>query len=171
VIPKPLFTEAQIGARVNDLAVEIASGKDRPDVAAPVLTGAFVFAADLLRALAARGLSLPVEFLWLRSYGQAREPSERITVLVAPSQAIQGRHVLLIDGVLDHGHTLAQAAKLLMEAGARQVTTAVAVDKRRNDALMRADHAAFTHVDRFIVGYGMDDGGEGRALPYIGTLD
>lgn len=167
--PEPLFTEAEIGVRVDALADAIASADDRPTLAAPILAGAFVFAADLLRALAKKGISLPVEFLWLRSYGDAREPADRVTVLVAPGAAVRGGHVLLIDGVLDHGRTLEQAMRLLREAGARRITTVVAVDKRRVEALMRADHAAFTHVDRFIVGYGMDDGGQDRALPYIGA--
>ncbi len=168
--PEPLFTKSQIDVRVNELAREIASTDDPPGVAAPILAGAFVFAADLLRALAIRGLSLPVEFLWLRSYTAAREPSERVTVLVSPGQAVKGAHALLIDGVLDLGRTLDLARHLLLDAGARRVTTVVAVDKRLDNAVIRADYAAFTHVNRFIVGYGMDDGGQGRALPYIGTV-
>jgi hypoxanthine phosphoribosyltransferase len=167
---EPLFSEAEIAARVNALADQIVSSDDLPTVAAPILAGAFVFAADLLRALARRGTSLPVEFLWLRSYGEAREPSDRVTVLVSPGKAVGDGHVLLIDGVLDHGHTLELANRLLLDSGARRITTAVAVDKRRADAVMRADYAAFTHVDRFIVGYGMDDGGRDRALPYIGAV-
>jgi hypoxanthine phosphoribosyltransferase len=166
-----LFTGAQIVARVNALADDIATTVDHPTLAAPILAGAFVFAADLLRALATRGVSLPVEFLWLRSYAEARTPSERVTVLVPPSATVVGAHVLVIDGVLDHGRTLELASRLLLDAGARKVTAAVAVDKRRDDALFRADHAAFTDVDRFIVGYGMDDCGKDRALPYIGAAD
>jgi hypoxanthine phosphoribosyltransferase len=169
VTPKPLFTEAQIAARVNALADEITALNDCPTVAAPILAGAFVFAADLLRALAKKGVSLPVEFLWLRSYADARQSSGRVSVLVPPGHAIKDGHVLLIDGVLDHGHTLQSATRLLHEAGARRITMIVAVDKCRGDAVARADLAAFTHVDRFIVGYGMDDGGQGRALPFIGA--
>lgn len=169
--PDVLFAEAQIDARVNALASLIAADYDRPTLAAPILSGAFVFAADFLRALARKGLSLPVEFLWLRSYADAREPSARVSVLVAPGTAVRGRHVLLIDGVLDHGRTLETAKQLLVTSGVRRITTTVAVDKRRDGALLQADHAAFTHVDRFIVGYGMDDAGMYRALPYIGAAD
>jgi hypoxanthine phosphoribosyltransferase len=171
VTPDVLFTEAQIDARVNALANLIASDHDRPTLAAPILSGAFVFAADLLRALARKGLSLPVEFLWLRSYAHARAPSDQVSVLVAPGTAVRGSHVLLIDGVLDHGRTLETAKRLLVASEVRRITTAVAVDKRHDGALLQADHAAFTHVDRFIVGYGMDDAGMYRALPYIGTAD
>lgn len=168
---KILFSESDIAARVDALADEIAAGSDHPEIAAPVLAGAFVFAADLLRALARRGLSLPVEFLWLRSYAGARDAAGSVSVLAAPGTAVKDRHVLLIDGVLDHGRTLMQARRLLREAGARHITMAVAVDKRREGAPLRADHAAFTHVDRFVVGYGMDDAGAGRGLPYIAAAD
>jgi hypoxanthine phosphoribosyltransferase len=171
VKPEPLFTEAQITERVNAVADEIAALDDHPTIAVPILSGAFVFAADLLRALHKQNLSLPIEFLWLRSYAEKREPSDRVSVLVPPGQKVRGSHALLIDGVLDHGHTLDMAAHLLRDAGARRITTAVAVDKRRPDAVARADFAAFTHVDRFIVGYGMDDAGQGRALPFIAAVD
>lgn len=169
--PRILFSEAKIAARVKELAGEIAALPDLPDIATPVLAGAFVFAADLLRALAARGQSLPVEFMWLRSYAGARNPSDHIAVLAKPGESVRTRHVLLIDGVLDHGRTLECASRLLREAGARRVTTAVAIDKRLSGARLRADYAAFVSVNRFVVGYGMDDRGSGRGLPYIGALD
>jgi hypoxanthine phosphoribosyltransferase len=167
----PLFSEEQIRAGVEEMAAGIASASRRPDIAAWILVGAFVFAADLLRALSRHGLDLPVEPIWLRSYGEARQRSETVAVLVPPGEAVRGRHVLLLDGVLDHGRTLVRARDLLFASGAANVTTAVIVDKRRNNALLRADFAAFTDVDRFIVGYGMDDAGEGRALPYIAAVD
>ncbi|HEY5047528.1 MAG TPA: phosphoribosyltransferase family protein [Rhizomicrobium sp.] len=84
---------------------------------------------------------------------------------------IEGCHALLIDGVLDHGRTLSRATDVLKESGARRVTTAVAVDKRRDGALLQADHAAFAHVNRFVVGYGMDEAGKDRALPYISSAN
>jgi len=78
--------------------------------------------------------------------------------------------VLLVDGVLDHGHTLVKARTLLTDAGAASVAIAVAVDKMRDDALLKADYVAFKGADAFIVGYGMDDAGRGRGLPYIGKV-
>ena len=164
-----LFSESEIAARVNALARQIASSPRRPDLMTGILVGAFVFAADLARALAREGLALPVEFLWLRSYGEARTGGD-VRTLVGPSESAHGKHVLLVDGVLDHGATLARARALLMDAGAASVVTAVVVDKRRAGALLTADHAAFEGVSDFIVGYGMDDAGAGRALPYIGRV-
>jgi hypoxanthine phosphoribosyltransferase len=166
-----LFTELQIRARVAELARQISDLRERPDLAVPILVGGFVFAADLLRALDGCGLSLPVEFLRLRSYGEARAAANEVRVLIGPGDNLRGRHVLLIDGVLDHGHTLCAARDLVHEAGARAASTVVVIDKRRQDALLTADFAAFINVSHFVVGYGMDDAGRLRSLPYVAAAD
>lgn len=72
--------------------------------------------------------------------------------------------------MLDRGTTLLKAKNLLLENGANSLLTVVAVDKGRSNALLSADYAAFRSVDDFIVGYGMDDGGAGRALPFIARV-
>jgi len=167
----PLITEQQIAERIDALAAEIAGAPLKPDFVTPVLVGAFVFAADLMRALAKQGLSLPVEFLWLRSYGKNRIGAEDVAALVAPSENVRAKTVLLVDGVLDRGATIVKARDLLLERGAAAVLTAVCVDKDRSGALVKADYAAFTGINEFIVGYGMDDAGKDRGLPYIGKVD
>jgi hypoxanthine phosphoribosyltransferase len=164
-----LFSEADIAARVDVIAREIAASAVKPQIMAPILVGAFVFAADLLRALAKRGLVLETEFLWLRSYA-ARESVGDVSVLAGPSPQVRGRTVLIVDGVLDHGGTIAKARELIMQAGASAVLTAVAVDKSRKDAVASADFAAFVGVSGFIIGYGMDDAGAGRGLPDISVM-
>jgi len=164
-----LFDEKTIAQEVARLAREVAAHKPKPDLMVPILTGAFVFAADLLRALSREGLDPAVEFISLTRYGQKRHGAE-ITVRMGAGEAANGKHVLLVDGVLDHGHTLVKARTLLMDAGAASVTIAVVVDKMRDDALLKADYVAFKGADAFIVGYGMDDAGLGRGLPYIGKV-
>lgn len=166
-----LHGETEIAARVDAIAGEIVRAPLKPDYAAAILAGAFVFAADLLRALARHGLSLPVEFLWLRSYGQSRTGAEQVAALVAPSERVRARTVLLIDGVLDRGATIVKARDLLLECGAAAVLTVVAVDKDRSDALAKADYACFGGTQGFIVGYGMDDAGNDRGLPYIAKVE
>jgi hypoxanthine phosphoribosyltransferase len=164
-----LFDEKEIAHEVARLAREIVGRKPKPDLIVPILTGAFVFAADLLRALSREGLDPAVEFISLTRYGQKRQGAD-ITVRMGASEAAKGKHVLLVDGVLDHGHTLVKARTLLTDAGAASVAIAVAVDKLRDDALLKADYVAFKGADAFIVGYGMDDAGLGRGLPYIGKV-
>lgn len=165
--PRVLFTAKEIAARVEALATEIAQLPQRPDIAMPILVGGFVFAADLLRALSGNGLGLDVEMIWLRSYGDKRTASA-ISMIAGPSEQIAGRHVLIIDGVLDQGRTIAKARALIEAAGAASVRVAVLLDKERKDRMARADHVGFVIADQFVIGYGMDDAGRHRGLPYIG---
>jgi len=167
--PDVLFTAEQIQARVRSLAAEIAAAPLKPDIAMPVLVGGFVFAADLIRALAWEGVALDVEMIWLRSYGDKRVASA-ISMIAGPSEQIAGRHVLVIDGVLDAGRTIAKAVSLIKAAGAASVQVAVILDKQRPDAVAHADYVGFPIGNDFVIGYGMDDAGRYRGLPYIGKV-
>lgn len=166
-----LVSETEIFQRIAVLADNIVAGPARPDIAAVVLVGGFVFAADLLRALARRGLDLPAEFFWLRSYAGNRESARDVSVMIGPSARVRGQNVLVLDGILDRGRTLAKAADLLREQGAQSVTTVVMVDRARDDAELSPDFAAFTGLEGFLIGYGMDDAGNHRGLPYIARVD
>jgi hypoxanthine phosphoribosyltransferase len=161
-----LYSEAEIGRRVKATAREIARGALKPQIAVPVLAGAFVFAADLLRALTREGVDLETEFVWLRSYGRFERPGE-IMVLKRPAETVRGKTVLLIDGVLESGGTLACAKQLLAEAGAAAIISVVAVKKPYANPLADADHVLFDAGPEFIYGYGMDRAGLGRGLPDI----
>ena len=167
--PDVLFTAEQIQERVRAMARLIASAPLRPNVAMPVLVGGFVFAADLVRALAWEGAAMEVEMIWLRSYGDKRVASA-ISMIAGPSEQIAGRHVLVIDGVLDAGRTIAKAVSLIQAAGAASVQVAVMLDKQRGDAVAKADYVGFPIGDDFVIGYGMDDAGRYRGLPYIGKV-
>jgi len=167
--PEILFSAEQIQERVRAMARVIASAPLVPDVAMPVLVGGFVFAADLLRALAWEGVPMDVEMIWLRSYGDKRVASA-ISMIAGPSEQIAGRHVLVIDGVLDAGRTIAKAVSLIQAAGAASVQVAVMLDKKRGDAVAKADYVGFTVGNEFVIGYGMDDAGRYRGLPYIGKV-
>ncbi|HJT42981.1 MAG TPA: phosphoribosyltransferase family protein [Rhizomicrobium sp.] len=167
--PDVLFSAEQIQERVRVMARMIASAPLVPDVAMPVLVGGFVFAADLIRALAWEDVAMDVEMIWLRSYGDKRVASA-ISMIAGPSEQIAGRHVLVIDGVLDAGRTIAKAVSLIQAAGAASVQVAVMLDKQRGDAVAKADYVGFTVGDDFVIGYGMDDAGRYRGLPYIGRM-
>jgi hypoxanthine phosphoribosyltransferase len=167
--PDVLFSAEQIQERVRAMARMIASASLVPNVAMPVLVGGFVFAADLIRALAWEGVALDVEMIWLRSYGDKRVAGA-ISMIAGPSEQITGRHVLVIDGVLDAGRTIAKAVSLIEAAGAGSVQVAVMLDKQRSDAVAKADYVGFPVGNDFVVGYGMDDAGRYRGLPYIGKV-
>jgi hypoxanthine phosphoribosyltransferase len=167
--PDILFSAEQIQDRVRAMARTIASAPLVPDIAMPVLVGGFVFAADLLRALAWEGVPMDVEMVWLRSYGDKRVASA-ISMIAGPSEQIAGRHVLVIDGVLDAGRTVAKAVSIIQAAGAASVQVAVMLDKQRPDRVANADYIGFTVGNDFVIGYGMDDAGKYRGLPYIGKI-
>jgi hypoxanthine phosphoribosyltransferase len=167
--PDILFSAEQIQDRVRAMARMIAGARLVPDIAMPVLVGGFVFAADLLRALAWEGVSMDVEMIWLRSYGDERVASA-ISMIAGPSEQIAGRHVLVIDGVLDAGRTIAKAVSLIEAAGAASVQVAVMLDKQQRGAVAKADYVGFPVGDDFVIGYGMDDAGRFRGLPYIGKV-
>jgi len=159
-----LFSEAEIATRVDELAREIAA--HRPQIVIAILIGGFVFASDLVRALARIEVNVEAEFLWLRSYGHGRTGGA-VSLLAGPSENVKGKRVVLVDGVLDVGRTIEKAQRLLEAAGAAEVITAVLVDKARTDAIASADYSGFKGVRDFIVGYGMDEAGKFRGLPYI----
>ena len=167
--PEILFSAEQIQERVRMMARAIAGAALVPDIAMPILVGGFVFAADLLRALSWEGVAMDVEMIWLRSYGDKRVASA-ISMIAGPSEQITGRHVLVIDGVLDAGKTIAKAVSLIEAAGAASVQVAVMLDKQRRDAVAKADYIGFTVGNDFVIGYGMDDAGRHRGLPYIGKI-
>src|SRR6195952_5953611 len=153
--PDVLFSAEQIQDRVRTMARLIAAAALVPDIAMPVLVGGFVFAADLIRALAWEGVQMDVQMIWLRSYGDKRVASA-ISMIAGPSEQIAGRHVLVVDGVLDAGRTIAKAVSLIQAAGAASVQVAVMLDKQRPDALARADYTGFAIGNDFVVGYVMD---------------
>src|SRR5665213_2581986 len=137
-----LHSEEAVALQVAALAKKIARSPLLPDIAMPVLVGGFIFAADLVRALAKEGVELEIEMLWLRSYGDKRVASA-ISMIAGPSEQIAGRHVLVIDGVLDFGRTIKKAVGLIEAAGAASVQVAVAPVKKLPDAVAKADYVGF----------------------------
>lgn len=167
-----LHDESAIAARIEALADEIR--RDFPDdfLMAPVLTGAFVFAADLARALQRRGADPIVDFVQLSSYGGARASTGVVRLLKDFSVELAGRPVLVVDDVLDTGRSLHFAKNMVLDRGAVSAKICVLVRKATGrSADIDADYVGFeAAADDFIVGYGMDDEGRRRGLPYIGAL-
>lgn len=166
-----LFSSACIEARIDEMAAAIAAlSLDRPLVV-PVLTGSFVFAADLLRALNRKGIEPEVDFLTISSYRKGTRSQGRVDVLRDVELDVSGRNVVLVDDVLDSGRTLAYAKDLLSARGAARVVTCVLLDKLAERAVdIRPELAAFECPNVFVVGYGMDLGGRFRELPYVGRI-
>ena len=166
-----LFPEAEIRARVKEMAREIASAKPRDLLVVPILKGSFIFAADLLRAFYDAGLLPEVDFMILASYREATVSSGRVEVLRDIETEVKGRDVLFVDDILESGRTLAYARDLLVARGARRVLTSVLLDKpHRRVAGIEADFRGFECPEVFVVGYGMDMAHAFRELPFVGHV-
>lgn len=170
-----LFSAEEIAARVMGLAAEIKSTdedltREQPLLVVCILRGAFIFTADLMRALHAAGVNAEVDFLGLSSYGTARESQGRVHLTMDLQTDVTARDVLIVDDILDSGRTLRFVLGLLQSRGAARVRSCVLLDKpSRREIEGNADFTGFRAPDAFVVGYGMDVAGLGRGMPYIGT--
>lgn len=167
-IERVLIDEAVIEKRLDAMAEEIE--RDFPGgtlVVIILLKGALVFAADLLRRVPR---VLEIECLNVASY-HGMESSGTVDFLDRHFPEVRGRHVLLLDDILDTGRTLRAVSDRLKEEGAVAVHTAVllAKDKERAEEV-DADYVGFEIGDEFVVGYGLDYMGKYRNLPYVGVL-
>jgi hypoxanthine phosphoribosyltransferase len=167
-----LFDASAIAARVEEMAEEVARLHPKNLLAVPIMTGAFVFGADFLRALHRAGIAAEVDFLQISSYGAGVSSSGQLELLRDITAATKGRDVLLIDDILESGRTLAFAKNLFVSRGAHRVLIAVALEKPHKKQIeVSADVIGFACPDRFVVGYGMDYAGNFRELPFIGVLE
>jgi hypoxanthine phosphoribosyltransferase len=166
-----LFPREQIAARVAELGARIAEDTARAGIdeiaLVAVADGALPFAADLMRALPGR---VHFQSVKMSSYAGGTTTSGEVA-LVGPAPAVAGRHVLVVEDILDTGLTLTALHALLIRGGAASIRTAVLLDKptgRRRP--YRAEYVGFTCPDAFVVGYGLDFDGLYRNLPDIGDL-
>lgn len=168
-IAKILFHEKDILRRLDVMAEEITRdyrGKDLTVVA--ILNGSFIFMADLLRRIP---LSLQVESLRVSSY-RGTQSSGRIDFRGGWEADLSGRHVLILDDILDSGLTLHAVKERMGEGcGAASLRTCVLLRKNVDRACqIKADYVGFDIPDEFVVGYGLDYNERFRNLPFIGVL-
>lgn len=164
-----LIPAERLQTRIRELAGAIAADfRDRPTTIVGVLTGCIMFLADLVRHL---DLPLRIDLIQASSYrGTATTPGElRISPDLVPD--VNGRHVLLLDDILDTGRTLGYLVRHLETLGAASVRVAVLLRKRgRQEVALEPDYVGFEIPDAFVVGYGLDFNDEYRHLPYVGVL-
>ncbi len=167
-----LYDAETIAARNREIAGEIAKAGYRNLLIISILKGSFVFAADLLRALHAAGLSPEVEFISLSSYGAGTTSSGAVSLVRDIESDVSGRDVLIIDDILESGRTIAFARNLMVERGAARVDVAVLLEKPGKLAQpLKAEYVGFVCPDLFVVGYGMDAAHAFRELPFVGVVE
>ena len=167
-----LVEEPAIARRTDELAQAIR--RELPDdepVIVGLLTGSFVFVADLARALSRCGVRPRVHFLQTSHYGAGRHPQGRVAILRDLDADVKGRSVLVVDDILDSGRSLSQVLGLLGDRGATWLKSCVLLDKpaRRSEGIV-ADWVGFEIPDAWVVGYGLDDAGAYRELPFVAEL-
>jgi hypoxanthine phosphoribosyltransferase len=164
-----LLPADRIQQRVTELAGEVARDyHGKPVTIVGVLTGCLMFLADLVRHL---DLPLRIDLIQASSYrGATTSPGElRISPDLQPD--VRGRHVLLLDDILDTGRTLVHVKKHLESVGALSVRVGVLVRKiGRQEVTLEPDYCGFDIPNAFVVGYGLDYNDEYRHLPYIAIL-
>ncbi|HTO78212.1 MAG TPA: hypoxanthine phosphoribosyltransferase [Methylocystis sp.] len=167
-----LLSEAEIAARVEALAGEIAQTIPGDFVMVGLLKGAAVFVADLARALHRAGAHPEIEFIRLSSYGLAKVSSGEVRLLGDIATDIEGRRVLLIDDIVDTGRSIAFAAALLRQRKLGGLWTCALLDKpQRRQVEAPIDFVGFRIEDVFVAGYGIDHAEKYRHLPYIGIVE
>ena len=169
---QPLFTEAEIAARIDALAPQIVADIGHDFVVIGLLKGAFVFVADLMRALHRAGAEPKVEFMRLSSYGLGKVSAGEVHLLGDIPTDIGGRTVLLVDDIVDTGRSVAYAQTLLRQRDVAALKTCALIDKpSRREVETTVDYVGFAVPDRFIAGYGIDYAERYRSLPFIGAVD
>ena len=165
-----MISAKTIAARIEDLSREIAAeyAGTRKLVVVGLLRGSFVFIADLVREL---DLPVEVDFLEASSYGNAMESSREVRILKDLRGEIEGRDVLVVEDIVDTGHTLAHVKHLLKARKPAKMKTIALLDKpSRREAKVAADWIGFEIPDEFVVGYGIDFAQRNRNLPFIGKV-
>lgn len=165
-----LISQDEIRDRVDKVASQIARAYEgQPLTIVGVLTGCLVFLADLIRRL---DLPLKIALVQASSYRGATTTAGQLHVQDELLPDLKGRHILLIDDILDTGRTLKHMVEHLRNLGTASVRTAVLLRKEgRQEVEIEPDFIGFTIPNEFVVGYGLDYDDEYRNLPFIAVLD
>lgn len=172
---EPLIREDQLRERVDQLAERIVAdlGTETPLVLAGLLRGCYVFMADLARALCRHGADIEAQdFIVCSSYGDGMTSARKLDFRMDLRTDIAGKRVLIVDDIIDTGHTLLAITEHLQAQGPEMVRSVVLLDKpERRETRVEADYVGFTIENLFVVGYGLDFAQRYRDLPYVTVVE
>jgi hypoxanthine phosphoribosyltransferase len=168
--PRELISEAAIAQRVDELAAQISADyRDQsPLVLVGVLKGSFIFLADLSRRLT---IPRTIEFIAVSSYRGASVQSGAVRLVMDVRGNVEGKHVLIVEDIVDTGHTLLYLIDLFRShrpASVRTCTLLHKADRAEVDVVL--DYVGFSIPNEWVVGYGLDYAEQNRTLPYIGIV-
>lgn len=168
--PEVLISAEDISTRVDELARQISADyADKGEIIlVGVLKGAFIFLADLSRRLT---IPRQIEFLAVSSYEHGSIRSGAVRLVLDVRESIEGRHVLIVEDIVDTGHTLRYLIDMLKSRNPASVRTCTLVRKEHSAEVdVKVDYLGFNVGDEWIVGYGLDFAEHDRTLPYIGIV-
>jgi hypoxanthine phosphoribosyltransferase len=168
--PATLISEEEIRTRVDELAAQISLDyADKGEIVlVGVLKGSFIFLADL-----ARRLSIPrhIEFIAVSSYEHGSVRSGAVRLVMDVRRPIEGKHVLVVEDIVDTGHTLHYLIDMLGSRSPASIRTCSLLHKEHaTEVDVKIDYLGFTIGDEWVVGYGLDFDEKDRTLPYIGII-
>lgn len=165
-----LYSREEISTRVKELGVIISNDyKDKDLLVVSLLRGSFIFTSDLVREV-----SIPVEvdFMTTASYGHDEVSSGNVEIIHDLRTKVEGREVLIVDDIMDSGHTLKMVKERLESKNPNSIKICVMLDKpTRRQVELHPDYVGYSIPDVFIVGYGLNYGDHYRNIPYIFTFD
>lgn len=160
-----LFTADRIAQQVRDLASAIDGANAGSYVVITVLKGAAIFSSDLVRAMTT---DTELSYITASSYIDGFTPGASLTVNSEPELAIDGRHVLIVEDIIDTGRTLQRIHAIVANQRPKSITTVALINKTdRRKTTFEPTHSGFQITDQFIYGYGLDWDQQFRDLPYI----
>ena len=169
--PAVLISEADIDQRVRELAAQISAdyAKKGNVVLVGVLKGSFIFLADLSRRLT---IPRTIEFIAVSSYDNGNVASGAVRLVMDVRGNIENRHVLIVEDIVDTGHTLAYLIGMLESHRPASIQTCALLHKAESAEVdVAIDYVGFSIGDEWVVGYGLDYAERDRTLPYIGTIN
>ena len=164
------YDEDVLRARIAELAEEMNAvySDDEPPILVCILKGAFMFLADLTRHLSFRH---EIDFMEISSYGSGTTSSGAVRILLDLASDIDGRHVIIVEDIVDTGHTLTYILRNFSSRNPASVRVATLLNKpSRREVDVPVDYVGFEIPNEFVLGYGLDYAQQYRNLPYIGVL-
>jgi len=169
-MPVVLISEEEIQSRVLELAAQISSDyEDKGEIVlVGVLKGSFIFLADLSRRLT---IPRTIEFIAVSSYGNGSRSTGAVRLVMDVRGNIEGKHVIIVEDIVDTGHTLKYLIGMLDSHRPASVKTCALVRKAESAEVdVAVDYLGFDIGEEWVVGYGLDFAEQNRTLPYIGVV-
>jgi hypoxanthine phosphoribosyltransferase len=169
-VSKILIEEAELQRRIRELAAELDAIYDsETPLMVGVLTGAVTFMSDLMRAMT---IPVVIDFMAVSSYGASTKSSGVVRILKDLNEDVEGRHVLVVEDIVDSGLTLQYLLDVLRRRNPTDIRVVALLRKDKPDRIdVQVDQVGFEIPDEFVIGYGLDYAGKYRNLPYVAVLD